>query len=413
MLSLPMPRKPTPILARGAPWLRLHVRPTAFGNALGESLVSQMQSSGQPSAADNRTALNKVNRAADSEYYGSGTAQASDGGGYFPSRSVQMGQTYSDAYGPVNSFAPTADASGNIFGIAPSDSRGFFPNSDAASVDTGLRPGDPVPGTMGPRHNGPDAFTDGIAKSFADDAAARKAAAGTSLWDRPVPGLSDLHGYVGQTIDDNFGNNWLGKGLNLLNDFAIPATYGDLAMTGLGIVLPEGRALGSELKLTRSADELASAEISVAAKAEFRAARRTGLEFSEKISGNYFELESSQKFAKDGSIVPALGVRSELVSNFRAESGDLFVNFYRTTEEGHGVGTEMLSRAIENFGPEQVKTVSAELGLTNKAVFRKHYVYTEGLTTAEAVQRTPIGKSLSSLGYGQIDVNGLRIVARR
>jgi hypothetical protein len=73
-----------------------------------------------------------------------------------------------------------ADASGNYFGIPPSDSRGFFPGGDDAS-NSARRPGEPVPGSVGPRRTGPDAFTDGVAKSFAEDAAARKAAAGSDL----------------------------------------------------------------------------------------------------------------------------------------------------------------------------------------------------------------------------------------
>ena len=42
MLAQVMPRRPAPMLARGAPWLRPHVRPTAFGNALGNGLVDAM-----------------------------------------------------------------------------------------------------------------------------------------------------------------------------------------------------------------------------------------------------------------------------------------------------------------------------------------------------------------------------------
>ena len=45
----------------------------AFGNALGDSIVANMSS---PTAADNRTALNRANQAADPDYYGSGTASS-------------------------------------------------------------------------------------------------------------------------------------------------------------------------------------------------------------------------------------------------------------------------------------------------------------------------------------------------
>ena len=54
------------MLARGAMRLRPSVGPTAFGNALGESIVANMSS---PSVADNRTALNRANQASDPDYY--------------------------------------------------------------------------------------------------------------------------------------------------------------------------------------------------------------------------------------------------------------------------------------------------------------------------------------------------------
>ncbi|WP_374428136.1 LysM peptidoglycan-binding domain-containing protein [Ideonella dechloratans] len=53
----------------------------AFGNALGESIKDAMQSTAEPSAADNRAALNKANQAADADYYGSGTADSGVAGG--------------------------------------------------------------------------------------------------------------------------------------------------------------------------------------------------------------------------------------------------------------------------------------------------------------------------------------------
>ncbi|WP_399678725.1 hypothetical protein [Xenophilus sp.] len=39
-----MPRKPAPVLARGAMWLRLGVRPNALGNVIGDSLAAASSS---------------------------------------------------------------------------------------------------------------------------------------------------------------------------------------------------------------------------------------------------------------------------------------------------------------------------------------------------------------------------------
>lgn len=144
----------------------------------------------------------------------------------------------------------------------------------------------------------------------------------------------------------------------------------------------------------------------------FSPAPSTGVAYtSESLGTNILELTSRQKFDAAGNIVPAMGIRSEMVSTFNPGQGDLFVNFYRTTENGRGVGTEMLSNSIQSFGPQNVHSVSAELGLTNKSIF-EYNMSSEGMSPVQAVSNTPLGKSLISLGYRHIEVNGLYIKAR-
>jgi len=63
MLVQVMPRQPAPMLARGAPWLRLGGRPTAFGNALGNAVVDGMTSDRDPSNSNYR---NEFDRESDS-----------------------------------------------------------------------------------------------------------------------------------------------------------------------------------------------------------------------------------------------------------------------------------------------------------------------------------------------------------
>ena len=144
----------------------------------------------------------------------------------------------------------------------------------------------------------------------------------------------------------------------------------------------------------------------------FNPATSTGLEYTSKSLGeNVLELTSRQKFDAAGNVVPAIGVRSEAVTTFNPNSGDMFINFYRTTETGRGVGTELISNSIQNFGPQNVQSISAELGLTNKSIF-EYNMSSEGMSPISAASNTPLGKSLISLGYRQIEVNGLHITAR-
>ena len=192
--------------ARGGSISVARVATDAFGNALGGSLAAASTSGSsssydyskapdqtaaedarlgryetsaqQQELANNRTALNAANVAADPAYYSSPTPEQSQ------AMFRQSERDYRQANDPARvaslqrflDMRPTADLSGNALGITPADDRGFFP----PSAEPGPRT-EPVPGTMGPRRNGPDAFTDGIAKSFAEDVARRKAEAGSSL----------------------------------------------------------------------------------------------------------------------------------------------------------------------------------------------------------------------------------------
>jgi hypothetical protein len=118
------------MLACGAIDLRRRVGPTAIGSAIGGSLIGNNEPARD---AFRRSEIEQGNAQARDAIvgpgllYGPSGVRLGNGGssvqlgtgdaggslvddGYFPSRSVQMGQTYSDAYGPVNSFEPTAQS---------------------------------------------------------------------------------------------------------------------------------------------------------------------------------------------------------------------------------------------------------------------------------------------------------------
>lgn len=68
------------------------------------------------------------------------------------------------------------------------------------------------------------------------------------------------------------------------------------------------------------------------------------------------------------------------------------------------MGTEKISRAIELAGPNKINSVSALLGAANAAVFRDSV--SSGSSLEQAVWHTPLGKSVSSLGFQVVEVNG-------
>lgn len=140
----------------------------------------------------------------------------------------------------------------------------------------------------------------------------------------------------------------------------------------------------------------------------FVPAERTGLNFEEKLTkklDGYVEIElyARQKFDKSGAIVDSKYAQSDLVARYSPD-GNLRVDWYGTTVSGKGVGTEMISRAIESVGADKVKTVSAQLGNTNLEVFRA--TKSTGLSSEQAVWSTPLGKTMKALGFEKVEVSG-------
>ncbi len=141
----------------------------------------------------------------------------------------------------------------------------------------------------------------------------------------------------------------------------------------------------------------------------FTPAIRTGLDFDTKIKeqpGGRVEVELSarQKFDKTGSVIDSKFAQSDLLGNYSSDNGNLHVDWYGTTVSGKNVGSEMISRAIEAVGSDKVKTVSARLGYDNLDAFNAGV--SEGLSKEQSVWKTPIGKTMSSLGFKNVKIEG-------
>ncbi len=95
--------------------------------------------------------------------------------------------------------------------------------------------------------------------------------------------------------------------------------------------------------------------------------------------------------------------RSELEA-YLNKDGNMDLRWYSTDVTGHKIGREMISTAIEKFGPENVTSVSAKLGKDNFAVYK--YGLDSKLSPIKAVQATPLGKAMDYLGYRKVEVVG-------
>ena len=207
---------------------------------------------------------------------------------------------------------------------------------------------------------------------------------------------------AGQTVL-NIGGMALGGAGLLRSGLAVGSTTRTgalMAMDDVATNLATPRTLNSQFGGVRFGNVGSAAE-AAATNIGFRPAARTGLDFTARVEsqGAIIEVDllSKQRFDRNtGEIITSPYARSHLIGRLR-ERGDLFIDWYETSVPGRGVGTEMLSRAVESVGPESVNSVSARFGLTNKAVFDAGR--TSGLSLDEAAWATPLGKSMRQLGF--------------
>ncbi|WP_232438326.1 hemagglutinin repeat-containing protein [Burkholderia ubonensis] len=138
---------------------------------------------------------------------------------------------------------------------------------------------------------------------------------------------------------------------------------------------------------------------------------KEGLNFDTKVEakdGGYVDVELSarQKFDKNGSVVDSKFAQSDLIGRYSPD-GNFHIEWYGTTVSGRGVGTDMISKAIESVGADKVKTVSAQLGNANRDAYNS--ATSSGISPVQAVWATPLGKSMSSLGFKGVEVNGYNV----
>jgi hypothetical protein len=82
-------------------------------------------------------------------------------------------------------------------------------------------------------------------------------------------------------------------------------------------------------------------------------------------------------------------------------SGERQVFGQEQDSEGHNIGREMLSTAIETFGPKNLTRVSAQFGRTNLEVYKGYRG--QGLSESQAAWGTPFGRAMRDLGFRSVD----------
>jgi len=117
---------------------------------------------------------------------------------------------------------------------------------------------------------------------------------------------------------------------------------------------------------------------------------------------------------EDGSIVLQKGgaPASEFRGTFNSETGNLHVDWMGTAQQGNGLGTEMMSRAVENIGSSNVRSISGQLDELNKSLFNEYYNEI-GYDAMQSISKIPAGKIRQSLGYGELQYSNGVITGRK
>lgn len=136
-----------------------------------------------------------------------------------------------------------------------------------------------------------------------------------------------------------------------------------------------------------------------------------GLDFetqtTQTSNGTTITVQSNQTVAADGSIVdqgPTEFPANQLRATFDSQTGNLNIDWLGASPQQSGLGTEMVSRAIEQLGPENVTSISGDLDASNEGIY--DYYYNDlGYSSQEALQMTPAAKIRATLGYSNIGFN--------
>lgn len=111
--------------------------------------------------------------------------------------------------------------------------------------------------------------------------------------------------------------------------------------------------------------------------------------------------------AADGSIVdqgPTEFPANQLRATFDSQTGNLNIDWLGASPDQSGLGAEMVSRAIEQLGPENVTSISGNLDETNQDIY--DYYYNDlGYSSQDALQMTPAAKIRANLGYSNVGFN--------
>jgi filamentous hemagglutinin len=156
----------------------------------------------------------------------------------------------------------------------------------------------------------------------------------------------------------------------------------------------------------------ATTRVGASAPNTFNPAKRSGLDFDtsvrELLNGlQEIEIRSNQVILHNGSLtVPSRpnpnGAFNLIDSRFNPATGDLNVDFVFTFNKGKGVGSELISRAVETAGSNNVKSIVGRLGADNKKIFDSGVA--QGLSPLEAALKTPAAKIRQNLGFKNIEV---------
>ncbi len=117
------------------------------------------------------------------------------------------------------------------------------------------------------------------------------------------------------------------------------------------------------------------------------------------------KITSDEFIINDGStIIPSRrnpnGANHIIETIFNPQDGELYISWLYTANSGKGIGTELISRAIESVGPSKVKSITGEMGADNLKILNSYIK--QGMSPLDAAKKTPAAAIRIKLGYGNI-----------
>ena len=135
-------------------------------------------------------------------------------------------------------------------------------------------------------------------------------------------------------------------------------------------------------------------------------------ESNQQASGEISVIITSNQVPNENGEIVGIGLPDANVieGTFNPNTGDLRIDFLRARVSGLEIGPELVSRAIEEIGPDRVLSITGQFDLDNLRVFNEARDF--GLSNEQAAFSTPAASIRQRLGFGRLEFDSQTLTLR-